>query len=441
MKHYTKLIITTILIILNLSLSAQTLSKLYVVKNSAQIAEGELVSKNVRDVNGDVCAGLIIITDLTGLKFQSNNGIVKVNNDTPGKYFLFLSPTERVVEVFKTGYEPLKIILYDYGIFLKSGQSWQIKVTGDKKLDLIPINIITEPAGAKIYIDGTLQESGTTFKTSLGKHKIKIEKEGYKTIEKKIEVSETNTLFNFKLSRVEPVLVTIKSIPTGASLFVDNVEKGVADRQLFLFPGKKYRLRLTLSGYLDINKEIEVKENLNNTFTYNLSKNTVALTLDITPSDAKVLLNKEDFSNRKKIKLAPGMYMVEISKEGYNPITDYLTLELGKPQKKTYSLVQKTGNLQLTVQPIDADVRLLQNSKLIKSWRGSKYLRSLAVGKYNLEVNQKGYKSKKEQITISENETVTKDISLKKIIQSSIGQSAKYPNLHEKICSSPKWSS
>ena len=75
--------------------------------------------------------GLIILSDLDGLKFTSYNGIVKVNHD-PGRDFLFLSPDERVVEVYATGFTPLKIILSEVGIKLESGKSWQLKITGTK---------------------------------------------------------------------------------------------------------------------------------------------------------------------------------------------------------------------------------------------------------------------------------------------------------------------
>ena len=57
----------------------------------------ELVSKEMRDANGEVCAGLIIYSDLTGLSFQSANGIVK-RNPASGKDFLFVSPDERMTD-------------------------------------------------------------------------------------------------------------------------------------------------------------------------------------------------------------------------------------------------------------------------------------------------------------------------------------------------------
>lgn len=162
----------------------------------------EIVAKSIKDNNGDVCAGLIIYSDLKGLSFQANNGIVKRNSDA-GKDFLFLSPDERVVDVFCSGYFPLKIILNDVGIRLKSGQSWSLKITGDKKLDLIPVNILVKPEGAAITIDGANKGTASVHQLSDGSHELKIEKEGYKTVTEAIDISITKNLFTYTLQEVE----------------------------------------------------------------------------------------------------------------------------------------------------------------------------------------------------------------------------------------------
>lgn len=149
------------LLCLPLWLLAQKPLELSIVANSAKEEPGELVSKEIRDANGVTTAGLIIFSDLKGLTFQSYNGVVKVNS-SPGKDFLFLSPDERVVEVYCFGYTPLKIILNEQGVKLKSGQTWSLKITGEKKVELIPVNILVDQADARITIDGVAKGSQKT---------------------------------------------------------------------------------------------------------------------------------------------------------------------------------------------------------------------------------------------------------------------------------------
>lgn len=403
-----------LLALLTVSLSAQTTSKMYVVEGSTEFLEGELISKDIRDSNGDVCAAIVISTDISGLSFQSYNGIVKINSN-PGRHYIFVSPTERVIEIFKSGYKPLKIILNDYGVKLKSGQTWKLEITGDKKTsDLIPINIIAEPTGAEIFIDGENKGSGTTFQVSKGNHTIEIIKQGYKTVETEVNVTLDNILFNYPLVTLDPVPVKFSSKPAGATLFINSKEKGKTPTANFLFPGE-YNVRLSLSGFLSVNEKINITKDGKNEFTYALAKNSGALSLSVSPLDAKVLINKEDFSGKSRIELAPGRYKIEVKKKGYYEISETIDIELGINITKNFALKQMVGKLQFTPTPFDAEVKLIREGKTIDSWEGLKY-KELPVGSYQLECTLNGYKTISEFITIEENKTTIEEVSLQKII-------------------------
>lgn len=113
------------------------------IMGDSRFEPGELVSNTIRDSNGRVAAGIKILTDLTGLSIEANNGVLKVNQNI-GSYYVFLSPDERVLTIRKSGYAELKVILPEIGIRLKSGQTWVINLTGDSKIidelsDLIAI--------------------------------------------------------------------------------------------------------------------------------------------------------------------------------------------------------------------------------------------------------------------------------------------------------------
>lgn len=146
-----------LVILLSSFLFSQQLSQMIVV-GKPELQPSELMPHEPRDANGKVCAGLIITTDLDGLKFNSYNHIVKMNADMPGRYLLFLSPDEQVVEVHKSGFEPLKLILNDLGISkMQSGEVWQIKITGNPKNLVIgkgSLIVSTVPDGATLTIDG-----------------------------------------------------------------------------------------------------------------------------------------------------------------------------------------------------------------------------------------------------------------------------------------------
>ena len=181
-----------------MQMHAQLVSEMKIV-GDAKEEPSELISKENRDGNGAVCAGLIINTDLKGLTFQSNNGIVKINQ-TPGRYFLFLSSDENVVDVFSSDYSPMKLILNEQGIRLKSGQSWSIKITGEKS---IPVTFIISPNATRLYIDNASGESKKTPQLKVGTHIIRIMKQGFVTLVDTINISPENALFNYELREVD----------------------------------------------------------------------------------------------------------------------------------------------------------------------------------------------------------------------------------------------
>jgi tetratricopeptide (TPR) repeat protein len=368
----------------------------------ADLLTSEIITKENKDSNGDVCAGLMIIHDMEGLSYDSYNKIVKINSN-PGKDLLLISPSEQVITIYKTSYQPLKLILNEIGIKLKSGEVWQIKITGDKKLELLLINIITEPSDAAIYIDNISKGKGTTFETTLGEHTLRIELNGYETLETKISVSTKNILFNYTLIAVKQEVVEIRSEPAGASIYLDGVQEGETDYQIFRYPGK-YKIRLSKSGYLNYEKEIEIKKNAQNKFSFTLARNISFLSLNITPNDAEVLINNKSYGTARKVELAPGNHLMDVKKKGYREVTENITLELNKTLERIITLEPIVGSLQVRVIPIDAEVILLDNhGNEINRWNGAKIIRNQIIGDYELKVSLEGYLPLVRKITIWEN--------------------------------------
>jgi PEGA domain len=400
-----------ILISVNLNLLAQATSQMYVL-GSAEFMPNEIISNNIRDTNGEVCAGIMIVSDLEGLTYQSNNGIVDKQSQ-PGKDLLYVSPSERVIEVYKFGYEPLRIILSDLSINLKSGQVWQTKITGDKKLDLIPVNILTNPTDATIIIDGKTEPISKNYQLSEGLHELIVEKTGYRTFLKSIDVKTTNNFFEISLEKVDIIMVIIKSVPTDATIFVDNVDQGKTDKAIFLMPGN-YSLKLSKSGYLDHQENLTINENTPNELSFNINQNIGTLSLDITPNVSNIKLNNgtRTISGKASISLAPGTYKLEIEEPGYRNVTDYIEIKLAETTLMKYNLIPITGKLQLSIKPLKANVRLSKNGKTIQNFTGPKLLNNLLVGEYTLYISLTGYETISENITLTENNITAIDYSL-----------------------------
>lgn len=143
------------------------------------------------------------------------------------------------------------------------------------------INVVGAPAGAKIWLDSreldpqSIGETITIERVPVGKHQLKVSKEGYDELNKPLEVFPGKpTPFSAKL---DPATITVifDSEP-GAKLYVNNEEKGAVqvDRKVkvSLLPGP-HRVRLTKEGYEDWKKEI----------TLSLENRTVTESIALTP--------------------------------------------------------------------------------------------------------------------------------------------------------------
>ncbi len=236
-----------------LPLPAQQLAKMQIVGKPEKSAT-EIVA--VRDANGRYCAAVQVISDMDGFRYDSYNGVVKVD-DQPGKDMVYLQPDERVLEIFKSGYEPMKIILSEIGIQLKPKEVWKIKLAGEKSLSRIPSVFITRPEGARIYIDG--EDKGITKKVTLSKgtHTIRLTKSGYEPVLKTIQVDEENTLFEYTLKEIEDVPLQITTEPTAATVFIDNLKFGQTPLSDF-YPSGKYPVRVEKEWYVTYEDFIEI---------------------------------------------------------------------------------------------------------------------------------------------------------------------------------------
>ena len=101
-----------------------------------------------------ICAGILITSDLTGLTFPSNNGVAGIDYN-PGRYMVYVSGSERVLEIYMEGFKSLEIVISEYGIYgLKSGQVYELQVTSKVKDSdkTLPVVFNVTPSDALIKV-------------------------------------------------------------------------------------------------------------------------------------------------------------------------------------------------------------------------------------------------------------------------------------------------
>ncbi|MBX7149103.1 protein kinase [bacterium] len=145
-----------------------------------------------------------------------------------------------------------------------------------------------------------------------------------------------------------PVLVDIKiaSTPPGAMIMVDNADTGLkTPAQLNDIPeGKTFTLKLVLPQYLPIEQAITAASSLKPyTFIFIPDPQFVEATLTISTNvdGASVTINDKKQENLSGITLKPGTYIIQVSKNGYLPQSNTLTIAGGEVKTLSFTLDKK----------------------------------------------------------------------------------------------------
>ena len=195
------------------------------------------------DANDEKCAIVKVLTDLSSLSFESNSGIVAVEEKT-GEYWIYISPGERRLRFISVGFIPL-----DYNIpeTIESGNVYQMILTrkGDSDSGFTTGIILLKsiPTGADVFIDD--EYKGTTpFQQELisGYYNYKLRKNDlYYEGDFSISVDKTTSIeiplksslgikdeeISVSYKEVKPISGTINiSTNPAANIIINNENKG-----------------------------------------------------------------------------------------------------------------------------------------------------------------------------------------------------------------------
>ncbi len=357
-------------------------------------------------------AGIIFYTQFDNLKFYSSYGIVEVKGDPAGgKYVVIIEAVKQTVEVRAPGFktemirleslQPREVLYYEV----------LPKDKGLAGVNEVGITVQVTPQDAIIKIDGATFANDKITPVTLGKHTLLVEKPGYNTYSSEIDVTPQNTLFKVTLSSDDPLPVTINSVPEGADVVLDGVNKGKTKKTFFTFPGS-YSLKLDLSGYLPIDTNIIITKNdANKSFNFSFKRNTGVVIFEVNPTDAQILVNKEQIYG-SRAELAPGTYQVEVSAKNHYSYKSNIQVTLGETKVEKITLTKQASKLQFGINPSEANCVLSIDGKEMYRWSGFKIINDIPLGEYQLTATYGGYKTLRKKIVIREGQTTVEDLQM-----------------------------
>ena len=370
------------------------------------LSKSELIGK--RDVNGRFCAGVEVISDMDGFKYTAYNGVVKVD-DKPGKDLVYLQPDERVLTIYHTGYEPLKIILSEIGIHLKPHAVWIIKVEGLKKQgaenvsNMAFLMINSQPNGAKVFING--EKVGITFLQKVlpaGKYHLRLEYPNYHPLETDVDVPNTGKKeLNYRL-KPNFGSIDVTTNPPGARLFLDGKLMGASPIKLNIVRSGRHTLRAEKDFYHAVEKSVEIKDEQKRTLNLALAPAFAKLMISTRPDSARFLLDgiEKGLSPYVIDHLSSGTYQISLRKPWYVPYDTTVTVTEGHNVNLNIKLRPDFGYVNVSTNPPNATI-LIDGKNRGSAPQTSK----LRCGDHVLEVKNERYVSIRRHITVKSNRT------------------------------------
>jgi len=184
--------------------------------------------------------------------------------------FAGLPPGNYNLQVLKSGFQPMRTVLQ-----LEAGKSV------DQKVQLEPLAhgllVISDPAGADVFINGDKQSGQTpvTLPLAAGKYNLVLRMTGYEAFSSQVQVqddgqSKVSAELHQKSGRV--AWAQVESTPLGAEIWVDGVSTGQHTPARVEIPSGIHNITIKLDGYRVFRTGVQASEGGTVNVSQNLAK-------------------------------------------------------------------------------------------------------------------------------------------------------------------------
>lgn len=372
---------------------------------------------------------------ISGLVEKEDTGVLEIQSDPPGA-LVILDGEEK-------GETPLTIkdivLNQEYEVRLdKEGfeeEARAVKVEGKDPVKLnfkltpseddpaskkLTWRIETEPKGAEVFLNSestNLKTPATIKNLEPGKsYQLKLVQEGFKDFEQTLELKKDQTEIEGLQIELEKVMlgsILVKSDPSGAEIFLNDKETGLSTPNTLkdLAIDQTYKITLKKKEHESGTKEIKVTNDKPVYTNFKLKPDVVLTTLNIAPKDisgAKIYIENEFKGlTPNSFKLEPGTYTLRIRKDGYESLTEKITVVSGQTFNFDSPLVstspskaQKQAQLSVTSSPSGA--RVIINHK---SYGNTPLHLELDPGKVTVSLSKSGYQDYRQTVTLTSGKT------------------------------------
>jgi formylglycine-generating enzyme required for sulfatase activity len=325
-----------------------------------------------------------------------------------GAHYLALKG-KYTIQASRPGYRDL-----EEAVTVADNGSNRFNFTMEKLPGLLDITSVP-PEGARVFIDDQLvgRTPLSNLEVPAGKHRLRLVKERYLSIEQDIEVEGLGTrqAFNFVL---QPSWGRVKlaTDPAGATVFNGEAKLGQTPLTLEL-PGGKHLLTLRKKGFSPVDLNLEVAPGgILAPETITLSPAPAIVSLKTSPAGAAVTVDGV-FAGTTPVALSLSsgkQHEISLKLSGHKSRKSLLTLEAGASRELSFTLTPEYGIIFLTTEPANATLMVDGRPRGPATGR----LR-LTVAPHTLTVQARGYRTVRQKVTPVKGRSQQLNITLKPV--------------------------
>jgi len=380
----------------------------YVIQIQVETAKVYILELTRKGGYIDANKGTIIIeTEPSGAKI-SLEGLNEISQLTPVQLNNILSAYYPAI-ITKERYEIIDTIV-------KVNENDTILYNFQFKPKWGNLKVNTNITGADFYLDGSIVSKDSIFMMGevngpdVGKHSIEVKMENYFPQTKVVDIfpGDTTELF----VDIEPITgsVYIYTVPTGSSVYSNDIEVGktpfIADSLII----GKHLFRLENENYLTIIDSFNLQQNDSLVIERTL-RNYKFVRIESSPKNARVTVNGKVIGKTGvEVRLPVGENIVELEKNDYQTIVDTVQII---PDKELYhyDLQLKEYGISISSKPSGADVYINKISE-----GNTPYENTLQNGNHKVLLKKENHYNLKRSFSI-ENEAVQKTYRLRREIK------------------------
>lgn len=360
-----------------------------------------------RDQNNEVCAIIKVVTTQTGFTFDVGSLGVVATEQKAGEIWVYVP---RGVQRITISHSQLGVLRnHPLNIPIQAATVYELVLTTARVTTTVEepeiesqwLIITSKPEGANVFIDDMLV--GTTpfqrrYRES--EYNYRVELPRYHTQAGRISLKGDRQRIDLTLKPNFGDIRVTSTPENGMAIYLNDNNTGkTTPATIEGIASGENTVKLIDSWYQPQAKRVTVNDEKTTTVIFQMQPAFANVTINAKPS-ANILIDDVQKGNtRWNGRLMEGVYSIIIEKDKHYPQTRKLEIFSGKDQSFDFELKPKTGTVNISTIPIDANISID-----VKNYGKTPLtIKDLLVGDYNLTIEKTGYGSVNRKITITEN--------------------------------------